>query len=424
MRTASGLAGTSIGVCIAPALQPMAYLVSPPIPANGSSNLWLHFDRILRYWAGYQVATVDVWNGSAWINVFNFVILGHDVDWTHLSADITPYANADLRVRFGWGQPYVNSYGPIGGWSIDNVRVVNGEYFSDRFVNNAAGWSLGPEWAIGDATASSNTTACGGSYGDPGSDADGTPSGGVAGAVLGGNVAHLPAHPFYWLTSPAINTAGSAFLTLRYDRFLNSEYGPLMVAAVEVWNGSSWVQVFATAGVCTVDSSWSTRLHDISAHSNSALQVRFGFQIGTMGFLVAHPMSGWNVDNVSIYDPSGPCSLGFSAYAGPGSIRLSAHCLTASAPPGTNVFNCVTLTAGAYPYGYFFGISPSFTGEVLPEANSASPPFFGPTDADGRFVWEIPAYVPAGLTLYAVTIAIGAGGQPVANSPPVAFTTQ
>ena len=55
------------------------------------------------------------------------------------------------------------------------------QYFYERFENNNAGWTLGPEWEIGPATASPRGTF-GCAFPDPGSDADG-----IAGGALPGS---------------------------------------------------------------------------------------------------------------------------------------------------------------------------------------------------------------------------------------------
>ena len=102
-------------------------------------------------------------------------------------------------------------------------------YFSENFNSNSAGWTLGPEWAIGAATASGGQAYNGP---DPSYDATGTTGGGVAGVVIGGNASTAALHPYYYLTSPVINIQGvpSAFLnfgTLAEQRLhaVHAEHG-------------------------------------------------------------------------------------------------------------------------------------------------------------------------------------------------------
>ncbi|MFM6606790.1 MAG: S8 family serine peptidase, partial [Dolichospermum sp.] len=90
-------------------------------------------------------------------------------------------------------------------------------YFSDDFANNSKGWTLGTEWQIGAATASTGHV-----YGnpDPGTDNTPTADNGVAGVVIGGN-ASTALHDFYYLTSPVINTSTANQLFFEFARWLN-----------------------------------------------------------------------------------------------------------------------------------------------------------------------------------------------------------
>jgi hypothetical protein len=168
-------------------------------------------------------------------------------------------------------------------------------YFYENFNNNLAGWTLGAEWGIGPATASTGHV-----YGgpDPSSDADGVPGGGVAGVAIGGN-AITTVHGFYYLTSPPINIAGAPIAYLNFARWLNSDYTPYMQNTIDVFDGTNWVNVFITGSSPGVqDSQWVTCLsYDVTAYANAIFQVRFGFQIGSTGVFT---VSSWNVDNVSI----------------------------------------------------------------------------------------------------------------------------
>jgi hypothetical protein len=293
--------------------------------------------------------------------------------------------------------------------------------FHEDFNDNSAGWTLGIEWQIGGATAYGSPGDCG-DLGDPGIDADGTPGGGIAGVIIGGQPFIYGIHGFYWLTSPVVNTAGSTLLALQYHRWLNTMSYPYMFSVVEVYDGSAWATVWdqGFAPVCLVEGSWTSVSHDITAFANANLQVRFGFLVGAF---FPFSMSQWNLDNVSIFDPSGACTLGLSAYNGPGSVRVAAHCPSTIVPPGTQLFNCITLNAGSFPFGYWFGIDPNFTQELLPQFVSGGLPFVGYTNGQGDVVWSLPSGVPPGIPAYAVTVAISPAGAIFAASPPVSFVT-
>jgi subtilisin family serine protease/Ca2+-binding RTX toxin-like protein len=172
-------------------------------------------------------------------------------------------------------------------------------YFSDDFANNTKGWTLGTEWQIGAAK-----TSTGHAYGnpDPGTDNTPTADNGVAGVVIGGN-ASTALHGFYYLTSPIINTTTATTLFFEYARWLNSDYTPYMQNTVDIFNGSSWVNLSSTgASPGITDNAWTPQQFDISAHKSASTQVRFGFNVGSGG---AFTVSSWNVDDVKIYGDGG-----------------------------------------------------------------------------------------------------------------------
>ncbi len=166
-------------------------------------------------------------------------------------------------------------------------------YFSEDFSSNSAGWTLGPEWAIGPTSVSTGHI-----YGnaDPALDHSNTADNGVAGVVLGGN-AQTTVHSFYYLESPPVDVSAAPTVWLEFWRWLNSDYASFMVNQVEVFNGSSWVVLWASGGSPGVqDAAWTAVSFDITAYKNAQLRVRFGFSVGSGAFTV----SQWNVDDVVI----------------------------------------------------------------------------------------------------------------------------
>ncbi|WP_233256491.1 S8 family peptidase, partial [Microcystis sp. 0824] len=179
-------------------------------------------------------------------------------------------------------------------------------YFSDDFANNSKGWTLGTEWQIGAAT-----TSTGHVYGnpDPGTDNTPTADNGVAGVVIGGN-ASTALHDFYYLTSPVINTSTANQLFFEYARWLNSDYTPYMQNTVEIFNGSSWVNLWSSGASPGVqDNAWTPQQFNISAHKSASTQIRFGFNVGSTG---AFTVSSWNVDDVKIYGDGGAATKSIS----------------------------------------------------------------------------------------------------------------
>ena len=161
----------------------------------------------------------------------------------------------------------------------------------DNFANGLAGWTMDAEWAIGPAVASSGT-ACGGS--DPAYDHTPTGDNGIAGVVLGGD-AMQSNHGYYYLTSPATDTTFEPTVLFRYWRWLVSDVSPNMDNIVEVYDGSAWQTIYQ--GGVVADSAWTQQTFDVTAHQNSAMQIRFGFQVGNAGVLAC---PSWNIDDMEL----------------------------------------------------------------------------------------------------------------------------
>ncbi len=172
-------------------------------------------------------------------------------------------------------------------------------YFADDFKDNSKGWTLGNEWGIGPATASS-----GGVLGaDPDTDHTASADDGVAGVVIGGN-ASTNLHPYYYLESPPFNTAAAAGpVILGFYRWLNSDYDPFMHNTIEVYNGSSWVTVWTSGGPPGIEDSppngmgWTFIQHDLTAYKNAGMRIRFGFDITSVGVFT---IGSWNIDDVLV----------------------------------------------------------------------------------------------------------------------------
>lgn len=176
------------------------------------------------------------------------------------------------------------------------------DYFVDSFANNSAGWTFGTGWAIGSATASSGHSHL---DPDPASDNTATSDNGIAGYAIGGNTGTALFSARY-LTSPVINTQGSGSLILEFYRWLNSDYPNYMSSTIEVWNGTSWVQIFlATSDPVIQDTAWTKVQYDVSAYRNANFRVRFSVAVtGTSVWNV----SSWNIDDLRIYGDPAPTS--------------------------------------------------------------------------------------------------------------------
>lgn len=177
-------------------------------------------------------------------------------------------------------------------------------HFMETFDDNSAGWTLGTDWEIGVSAPSG--FGGGNCNGDPNGDATATPGGGVAGTVLGGNMAtNASAGDVFALTSPEINVGTRSDLSLEFSRWLNTDNAAYMDNRVEVWNGSCWVRVatYGTPFQQPADSNWQHIAIDVSAHANPNFRVRFSTEIVQDGFY--DDCSGWNIDNVRLQGNGG-----------------------------------------------------------------------------------------------------------------------
>jgi hypothetical protein len=88
--------------------------------------------------------------------------------------------------------------------------------------------------------------------------------------------------------------------------------------------------------------------------------------------------------------------------------------------PGNVAFNAITLSQGAFPNGWFYGVDIPF-GEILNEANSG-PPFLVVLDGTGAYSVTFSGIPFLGLTFYTVAIEFSLAGLFVQKSDAVAYT--
>lgn len=199
-----------------------------------------------------------------------------------------------------------------------NIVCADILVFEETFADNSNGWTLGSEWQIGTATAS---TGHNNGNPDPGLDHTATADNGIAGVVIGGN-AQTTLHDFWYLTSPIIDVSGNPNLELSLFRYLNSDYTPYMQNTIDVFDGTNWNTLWLTGGAPAVhDTAWTYMSFDVTPYINSNFRMRIGYNVGSAG---AYIVSGWNVDDISLTtdpvpEPSslmllsglGVCGLGF-----------------------------------------------------------------------------------------------------------------
>ena len=98
------------------------WMTSPELDATQSTGeVMLHFNRWLNIEApAERKALVQVYDGSTWVSLWESSRAVTDDSWIPVSYDLTPYKNANMRIRFGWSGSGTRL---VSGWNIDDVRV-------------------------------------------------------------------------------------------------------------------------------------------------------------------------------------------------------------------------------------------------------------------------------------------------------------
>lgn len=113
-----------------------------------------------------------------------------------------------------------------------------------------------------------------------------------------------------------------------------------------------------------------------------------------------------------------PCSL-IMAQPVPGSIQVE----NIGCTPFNPYVTAYTFNQGAFPNGWFFGIDIPWYDLIWQATTPVGQPTNGTFDVNGGSLWVLPAGVPPGLTIFAVTVDIDPmTGQPN-PTPAVSFTT-
>jgi len=102
---------------------PARYATSPAVDTSDAPSLKLAFWRFLNTdEASYTLATVDVFDGAHWVNVYSNPAspVVTDAAWTRQEYDVTAEKNAAFRVRFGLTIPSKTAY-VMSSWNVDDV---------------------------------------------------------------------------------------------------------------------------------------------------------------------------------------------------------------------------------------------------------------------------------------------------------------
>jgi hypothetical protein len=171
-------------------------------------------------------------------------------------------------------------------------------FLGDTFGGNTLGWTLDSSWSIADTCASPPAPKKGNP--DPTVDHTTGAAGGVMGAYVCGNNPTGATTPARYATSPAVDVASAPSVFLTFYRWLNSDAQTYMTSTVDVFDGTSWVNVYTNpsgSGVVVTDGAWTRESYDVTAYRNAAFKVRFGYAIVGAG---VYAMSCWNVDDLTL----------------------------------------------------------------------------------------------------------------------------
>jgi hypothetical protein len=107
---------------------PFLYATSPAVDVSTAGTLTLSFWRWLNTDASdWMASTVDVYDGSAWVNVFtNPSGAGHlvtDAAWTQVVTDVTAHKSSAFRIRFGLSLVNAGTYA-MSSWNVDDVTLT------------------------------------------------------------------------------------------------------------------------------------------------------------------------------------------------------------------------------------------------------------------------------------------------------------
>ncbi len=178
-------------------------------------------------------------------------------------------------------------------------NVVNGQvtsFWTDDFETDK-GWVLTGEFEIGIPV---------GGAGDHGNDnpTSAYSRSNVLGTDLdGGYPNNLNDHE-YIAVSPVIDCSGKQNVTLNFQRWLNVEQSDYDHAYIDVYDGSTWHNVWQNNNSTIAEDAWSYRTIDISTYADNNSNVKIRFALGKTD--IGWTYSGWNIDDIELKSSPDP----------------------------------------------------------------------------------------------------------------------
>jgi len=249
---------------------------SIPGELDSDSSLWIGGDYHLQSQGGRYDPNIDAWVQDA----------------QHSPCIDTGNPNSDYSTEPAPNGACINM-GAYGGTPEASQSVNDKTVFLQYSLDTDPGWSITGDWQFG------QPQGAGGTHGntDPNSGYTGM---NVYGVNMAGDYRVAIGGPYYVMAGP-FNCTGYQDVSLRFARWLNSDFYPYVRNTVDVSsNAESWYIVWEThVGENLNDSQWQILNYDISgiADGQSAIYIRWGYEILNDQ---AYAQSGWNIDDIEL----------------------------------------------------------------------------------------------------------------------------
>jgi len=235
----------------------------------------------------------EVTHTAPWLTVTNASGYLAGLATANVTVTVNATANALDVGRYTDTLEFINTTNHRG----DTIRLVKLEVGSPVRVysfpmDTNPGWSLQGQWEYG------TPAGQGGSHGYPDPTAGATGSN-VFGVNLQGDYTPTYGGPYY-LTLGPLDFSGGAGGTLKFQRWLNSDYFPYVRNTIDASaDGSNWVNVWTAGTTVMRENAWTLRSYDLPAviDEQPTVYIRWGYQIG----VGAWAYSGWNIDDVEVW---------------------------------------------------------------------------------------------------------------------------
>ena len=226
---------------------------------------------------------------------------------TYNTAQTLPVAGLAQNTRYYYAVQAEDEAGNAtyddAGGACYSFRTAHGPQAVFAFpLDEDPGWPTAGEWDFGVPTGQGGT-----SWGNP-DPTSGATGDNVYGVNLEGDYSTSSGGPYY-LTLGPLDLTDVSEVSLRFQRWLNTDYQSYVFATIEVSdNGTSWSPVWDNGSSSITDSAWTQFVYDVSATADgdTNVYVRWGYEIGSG----AWAYSGWNIDDIEIWGTMPVAAIG------------------------------------------------------------------------------------------------------------------